>query len=114
MDTFWKIVIEIGILGFFALLYYLFQRKKILQFSSDEIFFHLDELIYNIHERIDFLKSQGQTVESFQTYIDKLERIRKATDIEKLQVFLQIHQLPDEDSKLKRSLKDLSLMIENR
>lgn len=112
MDTFWTILIDIGVLSVFALIYYLIQRRRILTFSLEEIFIHADELIYLCHEQIDNLKKANEdNYQHLETFVEALEVELESEEVDSLKDFL-IHHNPDTNNEdIKSLFDDLKIMV---
>lgn len=49
METFYSILIDLGVLTFLGLLYYLWQRRRIIVYSTQEITGELQDFLYHFH-----------------------------------------------------------------
>lgn len=83
-------LIEAGILLFLALLYYLFQRKRIIQVDKDEIF-QIADFIYGEIENIE--KEKALSAEVKQLKSELYANLDKA-DFEAIQVQIRAMNLP--------------------
>lgn len=69
MDSkWWGYLVEAGILGGFALIYYFFQRKRIIRADKEEIF----DIANYIHLEIEKLENSSSTSAELQSLKNKL------------------------------------------
>ncbi len=59
MDTWLTVLIELGVLAFFGLLYYIIQKRRILRKDKEDIFYLLEQLIYELHHFLEENKQQN-------------------------------------------------------
>ncbi|MEX1099722.1 MAG: hypothetical protein WEB87_04810, partial [Bacteriovoracaceae bacterium] len=72
MENFYSIVVDLGVLAFFGLLYYLFQRRRIIKASTREIQERIQEFLYELHSFLE--KNKGKSIYSeLDQYALKLE-----------------------------------------
>lgn len=79
MEIVYKILIELGILVFLGLLYYLFQKRKIIHYIASERSFALEHLYELAHEYIhsDHINNnQLNIVKELIKEIDEIERTK--------------------------------------
>lgn len=71
MQQWQQVLIDIGVLAFFALLYYLYQKNRILYYSEQEFFQELDSFLGNLE---DFVENnhQGENTSQYHEFITKL------------------------------------------
>lgn len=80
MGTTTSIAIEMGILTFLGILYYLFQRRRIIRNDLTDIYQLNEKLIYHINDYIDDKRNESiYTV--LNAYAEKLESLNEAGDI---------------------------------
>ncbi|MCO4755674.1 MAG: hypothetical protein KC478_14425 [Bacteriovoracaceae bacterium] len=53
MATFYSLLFDIGVLAFFGLLYYTWQKNRIIKASTAQIRADLSDFIYELHEYLD-------------------------------------------------------------
>lgn len=87
MSAFYSILIDLGILGFFGLLYYWFQRRRIIRASVLEVQDRIQEFLYDLHAFLDKNKNA-----SFYTDLDafalNLEKAANTHDLKEMRVAL--------------------------
>ncbi|MBC75446.1 MAG: hypothetical protein CME64_05460 [Halobacteriovoraceae bacterium] len=73
MDNFYSILIDIVVLGFFGLLYYTWQKGRIIKASKAQIKAEISDLIYELHEYLDGKEqtSEYQELNSFALALEK-------------------------------------------
>lgn len=100
---------EMGVFAFFGLLYYIFQRRRIIHHSISEMFYILDAAIFKTHEFLDDKKN-----EPFYTKVNdfnlELEKINTRDDLPQLEKLLT--NIPNELSdEIQMELKDVKSRI---
>ena len=83
MENWLTIIIEIGILAFILLLYYVFQRRRIIHRDIEEIFLVTDDIIYKIHQYLDNKQGEGHYQE-LNNFVTSLEKCTEQHSIEEL------------------------------
>lgn len=74
MEANWfNILIEVGFFLFLALLYYLFQKKRIIRADINDVFHKLEKLTYDLNHFLDSSTDQ-QLVKDSNKVLDELER----------------------------------------
>ena len=74
MEANWfNILIEVGFFLFLALLYYLFQKKRIIRADINDVFHKLEQLTYDLNHFLDSYTDQ-QLVKDSNKVLDELER----------------------------------------
>lgn len=58
MNQFYSILIDLGVLGFFGLLFYIIQKRRILKHSAYEIREQLQKFIFDLHVYLDDKKNE--------------------------------------------------------
>ena len=74
MSSFYSILIDLGVLCFFGLLFYWYQKRRIIRNSTYEIQVGLQKLIYDLHNYLDQKESE-EYYQELNTYTEKLEQL---------------------------------------
>lgn len=81
--------IEMGILGFFALLYYLIQRRRITHYHHDEVVEQYALWIYDYHHFLDSIKGQPE-YEILNAFVTDIESVDLQLANERAQLIQKI------------------------
>jgi O6-methylguanine-DNA--protein-cysteine methyltransferase len=73
MNQWLYVLIDIGVLGFFALLYYIYQKRRIIYYSEVEFRLELESLIDNLHYYLEENKDHNQFTQINQ-FVSQLEK----------------------------------------
>ncbi len=57
MNTFYSILVDLGVLGFFGFLYYWWQKRRIIRASVYEVRENVQEFLYDLHSYLEKNKS---------------------------------------------------------
>ncbi len=79
----WKILAELAFLALLAILYYFFQRHRILRNDKREIYKSLHEMIIDIHQFLE----ENQDIrhhDKITSFVADLEKFNEAKDYESL------------------------------
>ena len=88
MSDMMRISLEMGLLTFLGVLYYLFQRGRIIRNDLAEIYHLIEKYIFHINDFLDDKKNESYYQE-LNAYAEKLERLNEAGDIHVLYSFLE-------------------------
>jgi hypothetical protein len=66
------IALEIGLLAFLGLLYYLFQKRRILKHAKNELIFALEDFLYDINCHLE----ENKTLRITQRYKILLKKLK--------------------------------------
>jgi CRISPR/Cas system CSM-associated protein Csm2 small subunit len=79
-----KVLVDIGVLAFFALLYYLYQKNRIIYYSEKEFFQELESFIENLQQFLDNNQNM-KDIEKYQDFLNSLaafhNRLPKKEDL---------------------------------
>lgn len=110
MDQWQKVVIDIAVLAFFALLYYLYQKNRIIYYSQKEFFQELESFLENIQLFLDNNQDMKDR-DKYHDFINALEpyhhKIPKKEDL----VIDTPENFPEE---LKAHFEHLKGLLENK
>lgn len=82
METNWtNIAIDIGVLSFIGLVYYFYQKRRIIRISKEEILYALHEFRLKINEFADLSKDSSQ-YEQIKNFTDLFENELQAQNLE--------------------------------
>jgi len=96
MNMVYSILIDIGVLAFFGVLFYLFQRRRILRNSAYEIKDGIQKLTFDLHHFLDDKKNESFYNE-LNEYALKLEGLLDSMNIHEQRDQLQAPKsLPSE------------------
>ena len=80
MTSFYSILIDLGVLAFFGLLFYYFQRRRIIKHSKYEIRELLQKFIFDLHVYLDD-KQRESDYKKLNQYAEDLEKLLPREDI---------------------------------
>lgn len=105
MEKFYSILIDLGVLGLFGLLYYILQRRRILRASSFEAKERIQEFLYNLHSFLDG-KESSKSYAALDGYARELESAANESDLKILEQ--KIREMPGElPQDLREELKSI-------
>ena len=84
-----KVAIEIGILAFFALLYYFFQSRKLTRFHNNETANQFALWIYDYHHYLDSIKDHPHYL-ALNSFVTDIEEINLKNNAERIQLIEKI------------------------
>lgn len=108
MQNLYAILIDLGVLGLFGLLYYFFQRRRIIKSSTLEVQDNIQELLYELHS---FLEKNKDA--SFYAELDgfalRLEEAANTHDLSTMRATVEDHpeSLPPRFKENLKAIKEL-------
>lgn len=104
MDTWLHILIDLLILSFFGILYYFFQKKRIIRISLEDILENLDSFRFKLNEFTESKKNSPDYL-SIQSFNNKFE------DQYQGQNLLELLKLQKDSAILNKDLLDFFNLI---
>jgi hypothetical protein len=104
------IALEIGLLAFLGLLYYLFQKRRILKHAKNELIFALEDFLYDINCHLEENKNT-QDNSTLQDFVKEAESYLERKDIKGLCDYLSKSDFKAPNDQLAETWKSLREII---
>lgn len=111
MENIWKLAFELAFLSFLGLLYYFFQKKRIIKFTIEEIYIHADSLIYLCHEQIEKLKNAKGQYTELEEFVEAFEAEIELEEVDSLKVFMLTNKFKPQNDKIIELILDIKNML---
>lgn len=104
MDTWLHILVDLSILSFFGVLYYFYQKRRIIRTSYEDIIENLDKFRYELNEYTEHMSKQDSYTQ-IQNFNNKFEDLYEKMDIESFST------LESESTILNKELREFYKLI---
>lgn len=111
MDSWMNFIFELGVLCFFGFLYYFFQKRRIIRVDTEEIFFQINEIIYDLNNYLDGKESE-ESYQKLNNLTKDLEKILDNTNIEDVIKFTLGNDFDYVPSDIKKKLLDIKIRLD--
>lgn len=108
MEKFYSILIDLAVLGFFGMLYYFIQKRRIIKASVLEVQAAVQEFLYELHSFLERNKSANYYKE-LDDFARKLETAANSNELDYMQTALNRipANLPEKLKNDLRAIKEL-------
>lgn len=108
MESWLNIIIDIGVLAFIGLLYYFFQKRRIIKVTHEMIIQDLSEYRLKVNEFIE-QKVKSKELNKLQEFADLLDKIYQTQDLESFHHLIQYQDILSQ--KLSNQLSELNNQV---
>lgn len=109
-DTWFNLIIEMGVLAFLGLLYYFYQKRKIIRFDKEEIFELVGEVTYELNHFLEEKKEEA-FYNTLNIFCTQLEECSENSSIQQLHEILK--ELPSNiPEKIKIKVQEIKIRLE--
>jgi hypothetical protein len=104
VDTWLHILVDVSILAFFGILYYFYQKRRIIRISLEDIVENLDSFRFKLNEYTES-KSNSSDYSLIQSFNNKFEELYQS------QSLLELLKLQKNSDTLNKDLQDFFNLI---